>query len=121
MKEAAVRTIVLAVALVSGFGMHGRAQTPTPASTGSVSLSLMADSVEYRPVHGYDGVVRPGRAEHVTMLNGNVVIEINGVRVTADTAAWYSATNLIELGRGGTTRIQIPGPVTSYSVGPRRP
>jgi hypothetical protein len=113
--------MILSVALVSGFVVSGYAQTPTQASPESVSLSLTADSVDTRPLHGYDGVARPGPAEQVTTLSGNVEILINGMRVTADHAVWYWQTNTIELGRGDVTRIQFPGRIRAFRVAPRRP
>jgi hypothetical protein len=107
--------MILAAAFVSGLGINAHAQTL--ASSESVSLSLTADNVDRRPVNGYDGIIREGRAAHVMTLTGNVVIEINGMRVTADMARYYSATRLIELGEGGRSRIEIPGRITAFSVG----
>ena len=110
------KTIFAVAGLVAlGITVYGQAQ-----SDAGVSLSLTADSIDRRPINGYDGIVRPGPAEYVTTAIGNVVIIVNGVRVTTDQAAWHSGSNVIELGRNSVARIDLPGRVTSLRIGTHR-
>jgi hypothetical protein len=114
-----VRRLILAIAtlVVLGIGVYG--QVPRTSNDG-VSLALMADSIDRKPVHGYDGVIRTGRAETLTTAIGNVVIIVNGVRVTTDQAAWHSGSHVIEVGRNSAARIELPGRVTGLYVGTHR-
>ena len=107
-----MRNIVIAVALVAGFGVYVYAQA-TP-----VSLSLEADTVQRLiPVQDI-GVVKVGRADVPLTASGNVVIVINDTRVTADMAVWHSGSREIEL-NGGSVRIQLPAGPNSLRISNR--
>jgi hypothetical protein len=109
-----VRRLILSVAIVvvAGIAVYAQART----SKDAVSVALMADSISHQPLHGYDGVIRTGPAETVTTAIGNVVIIVNGVRVTTDQAAWNSGSNVIEIGRNSAARIELPGKVSSLRI-----
>ena len=114
-----MRRIMLAVAVLGVLGISTDGQAQAPSDNG-VSLSIMGDSVDRRPLHGYDGVIRPGRAENVTTATGNVVVIINGVRITTDRAEWHSGSNAIDIGRNGAARIELPGRISSLRIGVHR-
>jgi hypothetical protein len=42
-------------------------------------------------------------------LSGNLVIVVNGLRITTDSAVFDPASNVIEI-KGGNTRIELPTP-----------
>src|SRR5882672_1554922 len=99
-----MRNVSLMLAFLIGIGGYVYAQNTTRPS---LSLELTGDIVTTTPVNGYDGVIRTGRAQYVTTASGNVLIVINGIQVTADSAVWRQDTNEIELA-GGRARIQLP-------------
>jgi hypothetical protein len=107
-----MRSMIVTIGFFCGVCAFAYAQ---PEVRPGVSLELVGDIVTTAPVDGYDGVVRSGRAQHVTTASGNVLIVINGVRVTADSAVWHQASNEIELAGGGV-RIQLPGNPTSLRI-----
>jgi lipopolysaccharide assembly outer membrane protein LptD (OstA) len=100
-------------AVVAALGARSRAQDAQSTGSQTVSLSLTADTLSRTPKHGYDGVVRVGSAEHVITASGDVVIVINGTRVTADTFRWDRSSNVIEL-NGGSIRLELPAPPSSF-------
>jgi hypothetical protein len=106
-----MRNIILAIAITLS-GAYAYAQN---VMRPSVSLELRADVVTNTPVNGYDGIIRSGRAQYVTTATGNVVLVINGIQVTTDTAVWHVDSNEIELGSGGAV-IRLPGYPTSLRV-----
>jgi lipopolysaccharide assembly outer membrane protein LptD (OstA) len=106
--------MLLSIALVSGLGMYAYAQT---TARPPVSLSLHANTITTRPASGEDGIVRIGRADSVVTASGNIVIVINGTRVTADTAVWHWGSKVIELA-GGSVRIELPAQPNSIEIGP---
>jgi hypothetical protein len=107
-----MRRMILTLVFVTSIGAYAYAQT---GMRPSVSLELLADVVTTTPVNGYDGVIRSGRAQHVTTASGNVLLVINGIQVTADTAVWYEESNEIALGSGGAL-MRLPGPPTSLRI-----
>ena len=107
-----MRNLSLMLACLIGIGGYVYAQNTTRSS---LSLELTGDIVTTAPVSGYDGVIRSGRAQYVTTATGNVLIVINGIQVTADSAVWHQGSNEIELAGGGA-RIQLPGYPTSLRV-----
>ena len=50
----------------------------------------------------------------VVTASGNVVIVINGIRVTADTAVWHLGAMKIELGDG--VHLELPARPTSITM-----
>jgi hypothetical protein len=115
-KEANVRKALLAVAVITGLGVYAYAQTTAKPQ---LSLSFVADSVTRRPAFGYDGVVREGPADDILTASGNVVVRVNDVRMTADTAVWHWGSREIELA-GGSVRIELPIAPTSIHFENRR-
>jgi hypothetical protein len=109
-----VRTVIVAATLLAVVGVGVYGQQGIPGDT--VSLSLIGDSIDRRPVNGYDGIIRTGPAEDVMTVTGNVVVIINGVRIKSDTAVWHPAANAIDIGRGGAARIDLPGRVSSLRI-----
>jgi len=110
-----MRIIVLIVTLVAGLGTYAYAQNADQV----VDLSLEADSIISMPVNGYDGVVRPGRAEHILTASGNVVLILYGMLMRTDMVVWHRAKGVIEL-NGGSVRIELPGRVRSHRFVDRR-
>jgi hypothetical protein len=111
-----MRIIILAVLLLSGLGFYAYA----PAGDRPPALVISADSITKQPVHGYDGVVRPGPAEFVTTAVGNVEIVVSGIEITADSASWHSSSNEIELSNG-VARIKMPARIDMLRVPGERP
>ena len=111
-----MRTTLLAFALVSGLGVYVYAQS---AANPRVSLSFTANSISVRPASGYDGIVREGKADNILTARGNVVIVINDIRLTTETAVWHWDATRIELA-GGTASIDLPGAPTSIRYEVRR-
>jgi hypothetical protein len=104
-----MRYIVLVGVLVSALGVVGQGQT-TP-----VSLRIEADTISRLiPVEDI-GVIKPGPANLPLTATGNVVIQVNDLRITADMAVWRSGSNEIEL-NGGSARVQLPSAPTSLGI-----
>ena len=102
-----MRRIILAATLVSACGAYAFAQTvPNP-----VSLSFTADTIRVRPAFGYDGIVREGKADNILTATGNVIVVVNDMRLTSNTAAWHWDSKEIEL--AGGVRIELPAVPTS--------
>ena len=91
-----MRKVLLAVALVAGVGVYVYAQT---AATPRLLLSFVADSVTQGPAFGYDGIVRQGPADNIVTASGNVVVVINDLRMTTETAVWHWGSREGEDGR----------------------
>jgi len=75
----------------------------------------LADTITSGPVNGYDSIVRVGRADIVITASGNVVVVINGTRVTADRAIWHWGSMEVELD-DGSVRLELPSRPTSIQI-----
>ena len=97
------------VVLVIGLVVYGNAQTQQD------SLSIEADTItRLIPIEDI-GVLKVGPADVPLTASGNVVLVINGVRVTGDLAVWRSGSKEIEL-NGGSVRIQLPPGPSSLTI-----
>jgi lipopolysaccharide assembly outer membrane protein LptD (OstA) len=74
--------------------------------------------VTRRPAFGYDGIVREGPADNIVTASGNVVVLINDIRVTTDTALWHWDSTEIEL--AGGVRVQLPRAPNAFHFENRR-
>jgi|SRR5688572_24243615 hypothetical protein len=108
-----MQKIVLALVLTSGFVATAFAQTgDIPLMT---ALFVDAETVQEMPnattdaVQGTRGALR---------LSGNVLLVVNGVRITADSAVVGFGSPMIEL-NGGSVRIEMPRYPTSIRLGDR--
>ena len=110
-----MRKIVVAVTLASGLGISSFAQTADQP----VSISVEADSIQRLISVQEIGIVKDGPANLPLTAKGNVVIVLNGIRITADSAVWDRASRQIEL-NGGSARIDLPGPATFLRIANRR-
>jgi hypothetical protein len=78
-------------------------------------LSLVADSVETKPVFGYDGILREGPAQNIVTTAGKAVIRINDIEMTADRAAWRWGSREIELTSGNVSLwVGLPSAPNAY-------
>ena len=94
------KTLLLAVVLVSSCGIYVHAQNERTIRTKffqaivqerPVSVTLEADSVQ-RLIDVRDiGVIKQGSSAVPLTLSGNVVIVLNGIRITAHSAVYHSA------------------------------
>jgi hypothetical protein len=111
-----MRHIILVAGLVLASRTPGFAQT---ASQGPLSVTVEADTItRLIPVEA-TGLAKAGPANLALTAFGNVVIIINGLRVTADTAVWRRETHEIEL-NGGSVRVHLPRNMAAFSILPRR-
>jgi hypothetical protein len=111
LRTAKIALLVLVLLLVIGafyaYAQGGRVSIRTTQD--GVSVSLEANSAERLiPVQDI-GVVKQGRANIPLTLSGNVVLVMNGIRITADSAVYQFGSNVIEL-NGGSVRIELPRP-----------
>lgn len=112
-KTAKIALLVVVVVLAIGV-FYAYAQIQTTVNQ-PVSISLQADYVQRLiPVQDI-GVIKEGKANLPLTLSGNVVIVVNGMRITADSAVVNFGSNLIEL-NGGSVRIELPGSPTSIGI-----
>ena len=101
-----MRKIVLAVIVASGLGISVFAQTVDRVMT---ALKVEANSIQ---------LIESAQTRGELILTGDVVISINGVRVTADSAVVPFGSRIIEL-NGGRTRIELPSAPTSIGTNDR--
>ena len=103
-----MRNIFLALALAMGFVATAFAQTgDLPLMT-----ALFADADTVQTTDDSPGV----RA--ALNLSGNVLLVVNGVRITADSAVVGFGSSVIEL-NGGSVKIEMPKYPTSIRLGDR--
>ena len=101
-----MRKIALGVVLLSGLGISGSAQTVDRLMT---ALKVEADSIQF---------VESAQPRGHLILSGNVVISVNGVRITGDSAVVPIGSRTIEL-NGGSARIELPSFPTSIGSNDR--
>ena len=111
-----MKKLLLAATLASCFGIYAFAQT---ADTQKSAISVEADSIQRLiPVHEI-GVIKEGPANLPLTASGNVVVVINGLRITADSAVWHQRENRLEL-NGGSVQIELSRRPTSMRLTDRR-
>jgi lipopolysaccharide export system protein LptA len=98
-----MRKIALGVFLVSGLEISGSAQTVDRLMT---ALKVEADSIQF---------LESGQPGGQLILSGDVVISVNGVRLTADAAVVPLGSKIIEL-NGGSARVELPSFPTSIGT-----
>lgn len=113
-----VVVVVLAIGVFYAYAQGGdrvSIQTRQPAVGGPVSISLEADSAQRLiPVQDIS-VIKEGPANLPLTLSGNVVIVVNGMRITSESAVYHFGSNVIEL-NGGSVRIELPASPTSIGI-----
>ena len=103
-----MRNVLLALVLTSGFVATAFGQTgDLPLMT---ALFVDADTVETTDDS-------PG-VRSTMSLSGNVLLVVNGVRITADSAVVGFGSPVIEL-NGGSARIEMPKYPSSIRLGDR--
>ena len=107
-----MKKFMLAITLSASFGMYALAQTTDPRQT---AISIEADSIQQLiPVQDI-GVIKNGPANLPLTAFGNVVVVIEGLRITADSAVWHQHENRLEL-NGGSVQIELPRRPTSLRL-----
>ena len=107
-----MKTFMLAITLAASFGMYALAQT---IDTRQPAISIEADSIQ-RLIHVQDiGVIKEGPANLPLTASGNVVVVVEGLRITANSAVWHQRENRIEL-NGGSAQIELPRRPTSFRL-----
>ena len=107
-----MRNALLVVAFVSGFALYAYAQTTQPTAD---ALTIEADTISRLiPVQDI-GAIKAGRPNVPFTATGNVVIAVNGMRVTADMAVWHTVSNQLEL-NSGSARIELPDKPTGFGI-----
>ena len=113
-----MRKVFVAAALVTAFGIYSFAQTTEKPR---LLLSIVADSVERRPVSGYDGIIREGTAQNVVTAVVNGVVNINDIQMTADKAVWLWGSRDVELTTGDVSmRVVLPMAPNAFHFQHRR-
>ena len=103
-----MRRILLTVGLVlSSLGMYTYAQTQrtieTPFFRAIVTVPEVSPSVQ--------ADFSQRLADGSWRLTGNVVIVVNGIRITTDSGVFYPDSNVIEVS-GGNAHIELPNSPT---------
>ena len=107
-----MKKFMLAITLAASFGMYVLAQT---ADTQQPAISIEADSIQQLiPVQDI-GVIKKGPANLPLTASGNVVVVVEGLRITANSAVWHQHENRIEL-NGGSVQIELPRRPTSLRL-----
>src|SRR5687767_10440604 len=101
-----MRKITVGVFLVSCCGISGSAQTIDRLMT---ALKVEANSIQF---------LESTQPRGQLILSGDVVISVNGVRITGDSAIVPIGSRVIEL-NGGSSRIELPSFPTSIGTNDR--
>jgi lipopolysaccharide assembly outer membrane protein LptD (OstA) len=88
------------------------AQLPNPQPS---AISIEADSIERLIPVQEIGVIKDGPANIPLTASGNVVVVIEGIRITANSAVWHQRENRIEL-NGGSVQLELPRQPTSFRL-----
>lgn len=111
-----MKKLMLATTLVASFGIYALAQT---ADTQQPGISIEADFIQRLiPVQDI-GVIKEGPANLPLTASGNVLVVIEGLRITADSAVWHQRENRLEL-NGGSVQIELARRPTSMTLRDRR-
>ena len=107
-----MKKFMLAVTLAASFGVYALAQT---TDTQQSAISIEADSIQRLiPVQDI-GVIKEGPANVPLTASGNVVVVVEGLRITTDSAVWHQRENRLEL-NGGSVQIELPRRPTSFRL-----
>lgn len=101
--------VTIACLLLNAFAFAQQANPPQSA------ISIEADSIQQLIPVQEIGVLKEGPANIPITASGNVVVVVEGVRVTANSAVWHRRENRIEL-NGGSVQLELPRQPTSFRL-----